>query len=135
MRRLSRREEGQERCRYRSKNRGVDQSILSFPYQKLWISLRCTLIGESRRRREHGSVEIPRQIVPIKQHMNLTTPHDVVCGGQFRYIRHVDVNDRVWVGDIYSLTVCGLKNGHGGEENEEEKEKKKKAAKRKRKKY
>lgn len=57
---------------------------------------------------DNRSIQVTKKTIPIKKSCNLTAPHQKFVGGEFRDIRHVDI-DEGWCSDtvIVSLDVAG----------------------------
>ena len=58
----------------------VDELVLSFPQRIGWVGRGDGVLGDCRRRRWCGAVEMASEVIPVKQGMNLKTPHHIVAG-------------------------------------------------------
>lgn len=77
--------------RDRTKECTEDQFILSFPERKGWIWCGYIFGRDGGIWNRRGFVKEVRELIPIKESMNLSTPHEKVGAGKLCKISHVNV--------------------------------------------
>uniref|UniRef100_A0A1J3GL79 Uncharacterized protein n=1 Tax=Noccaea caerulescens TaxID=107243 RepID=A0A1J3GL79_NOCCA len=104
-----------------------DEFVLVVPLGKYRVRSCNPCSSDSRRWWESGSINMARKIISVQQSMDLNTPCEIVCGGKFGDVGHVDVEERL---RLVTNGFCIRSHGKKRKEKKEKAEKEKKRRKR-----